>query len=57
MKAYSLGIKVMIQETPQKVKIPGVYEKVLINNMDGIDHRTEGEIGLRGWQYLVLEMR
>ena len=55
-KVQTLLVMGNFQETPQKVKLPGVCEKVLINNMDGVDDRTEGEIGLRGWQYLVLEM-
>ena len=45
------------QEIPQKVKLPGVCEKVLINNMDWVDDGTDREMGLKGWQYVVLEMR
>lgn len=45
------------QETPQRVKLPGAYEKVLINNLDCLDGEADGEVCLRGWQFVVLEMR
>ncbi len=45
------------QETPQKVKLPGSYEKVLMNNMDCFEEVTDGEICLAGWQYAILEMK
>ena len=45
------------QETPQKVKLPASYEKVLMNNMDCFEEVTDGEICLAGWQYAILEMK
>lgn len=43
------------QETPQAVKLPGAYDKVLLNNMDCLKEQ-DGEIVLEGWQYLILRM-
>ena len=56
-KTQTLLVMGNFQEMPQKVKIQGVYEKVLINNMDCLDKGTEGEICLMGWQYVILEMK
>ena len=56
-EAQTLLVMGNFQETPQMVKLPGVCEKVLMNNIDGFDKGTDGEICLKGWQYLILEMR
>lgn len=44
------------QKEPQKVKLPGAYDLVLLNNMDELTEKDE-EICLKGWQYLILKMK
>lgn len=42
------------QAQPQQVKLPWPHHKVLLNNMDEADEK-DGELCLKGWQYLILE--
>lgn len=44
------------QEEPQEVRLPGAYEEVLLNNMDGFNE-YDRTVCLKGWQYLILKMQ
>lgn len=55
-EAQTLLVMGNFQETPQKVKLPGTYKKVLMNNLDVFQEEQDSQICLEGWQYLILEM-